>query len=395
MIATMQSWGAHVSLAWWQWMGDMSIQIVAFVVVVAVVDRIWGRYAWPQQRVWLWSLVMLKLLVPPTLISPISVTNVIADIAPDVAAGVSPIDAPLGIAATSSNFLFSVLTVVWLTGLVATLVFGAVRYRRLQGQLRLDCASTLPCELGPAVQRAAQQLGLRSLPRVELSRALRSPAVAGILRPVIYLPRRVIDESTPEQLQHVLMHEMAHIQRRDPLIHALCLLVHAAYWFHPAVWFATRRLATLREEATDRMVASRLAEGRLGYRDTLLSFAERLLDEPGVSQGSTLQPRYGHLGFIHPQSPILSRLAQLERHSTKHATLRRATNGVLVAILLTCVLPMGRPVAAPTVDPIAAGCMVTRLRVMQAMAARDQFVAHSPARDLPARAVAPATASAD
>jgi beta-lactamase regulating signal transducer with metallopeptidase domain len=88
------------------------------------------------------------------------------------------------------------------------------------------------------------------------STACDSPAVVGILRPVIALPARGCDELDDDELASLLAHEEAHLLRRDNLRGFLESLLVAAFWFHPLVWFAQRALGRAREEACDEFVAA-------------------------------------------------------------------------------------------------------------------------------------------
>ncbi len=56
---------------WWQWTAAMSVQLVLVVLVIAGLDRLLRPWIWPQLRAALWMLVVVKLILTPTLVSPI------------------------------------------------------------------------------------------------------------------------------------------------------------------------------------------------------------------------------------------------------------------------------------------------------------------------------------
>ena len=117
----------------------------------------------------------------------------------------------------------------------------------------------------------------RSVPPVIVRDDVRGPCVVGVLRPAVVLPSFMLDRRV--ELEHAVLHELAHVKRRDPLVNALCLGLHLVYWFHPMVWFARRRLATLREVACDARAVA--ASGTPDdYRTTLLRLARELVTEP-------------------------------------------------------------------------------------------------------------------
>jgi beta-lactamase regulating signal transducer with metallopeptidase domain len=80
--------------------------------------------------------------------------------------------------------------------------------------------------------------------------------VFGIFRPVVILPRTVIRELQPEQLQAVLAHEVCHLHRRDNLTAAIHKCVEAIFWFHPLVWWIGANLLRERETACDESVVA-------------------------------------------------------------------------------------------------------------------------------------------
>ena len=104
------------------------------------------------------------------------------------------------------------------------------------------------------------------------------PLACGVLRRVILLPESA-REWQDEHLQAVLLHESAHLHRRDPLWQALTELIRAFFWFHPLVWFVVVRLRLEAESACDRHVlASGIAPER--YAHYLLEIVKMLKNRP-------------------------------------------------------------------------------------------------------------------
>lgn len=104
--------------------------------------------------------------------------------------------------------------------------------------------------------------------------AVRVPAAVGLLRPRILLPPgwRDWDE---DKLRSVLLHELAHLRRRDPLAQLVARLVPCVYWFHPLAWLLPRRIATLAEVAAD-AEALRSVPDRRAYARHLVEIAGAL-----------------------------------------------------------------------------------------------------------------------
>ncbi|MGI4791906.1 MAG: M56 family metallopeptidase [Janthinobacterium lividum] len=110
------------------------------------------------------------------------------------------------------------------------------------------------------------------------------PMTWGWRHPVVLLPTESTDWPQ-DRLQSVLLHEMAHIKRRDWVSHRLADLVCALYWFHPLVWLTARRLRTEGELACDDLVlTSGIAAS--DYARHLLEIAGTLSRVPNQSQAA-------------------------------------------------------------------------------------------------------------
>ena len=110
--------------------------------------------------------------------------------------------------------------------------------------------------------------------QVEESDCTQVPLTTGALRMRLVLPVEWRTWS-PEKLEAVLAHELAHAQRRDPLISLIAAINKCIFWFHPLSWWLERRLALLAEHAAD---DSALAGSRdsQSYARMVLEFASSL-----------------------------------------------------------------------------------------------------------------------
>ncbi len=83
------------------------------------------------------------------------------------------------------------------------------------------------------------------------SQLVRVPTTVGWLRPVILLPASALTGLTPQQLESVLAHELAHIRRHDYLVNFFQVVVETLLFYHPAVWWVSRQVRVEREHACD------------------------------------------------------------------------------------------------------------------------------------------------
>jgi bla regulator protein blaR1 len=133
--------------------------------------------------------------------------------------------------------------------------------------------------------RTAKPLDLSIGVPVVSSPAFIEPGVFGIFRPVLLLPDGIATQLTPAQLEAILAHELCHIRRRDNLAATIHMLVEAAFWFHPLVWWIGARLLEERERACDEEVL-RMGNEPAAYAEGILKICELYLESPcGASLG--------------------------------------------------------------------------------------------------------------
>ncbi len=123
------------------------------------------------------------------------------------------------------------------------------------------------------VERLRRQLGI--LRRVAVVDATTfGPAVLGVLRPVLLLPAAIITELPPDCLEAILAHELAHIRRHDYLVNLVQMLVEAALFFNPAVWWISRQIRREREACCDALAVTATGQP-LTYAEALATWIER------------------------------------------------------------------------------------------------------------------------
>ncbi|MDB6133327.1 MAG: hypothetical protein JWM59_1570 [Verrucomicrobiales bacterium] len=160
---------------------------------------------------------------------------------------------------------------LWLGGAA---LMGVWRLCGLWGTFRLiHRAERAAGALLNQVERMARNCGLRRAPLVKITGRLISPAVAGVLRPVLLLPASALAGLSPRELDFVLAHEFAHLRRQDFLTGLLQSLAETVLFFHPAVWWVSRRMSFEREQACDD-AAMRITGNRRAGAQALARLAE-------------------------------------------------------------------------------------------------------------------------
>ena len=223
---------------------NMSIS-ASWIAVIVLVLRLCLKRAPKWWNVLLWGLVAVRLMLPFSVESPLSLlpcTEFIrpASITSPVQGGIAPVIG--GTAAVASGMdgqlsIWTVLAWVWLFGVLALLLYTAVSTLRLRHRVR-------------------EAVRLRG--NIYQSERIDSPFVLGTLRPAIYLPYHM----DAQDQRHVIAHEQAHLRRGDQLWKPLGFLLLTVHWFNPLMWLSYVLLCRDIELACDETVIKDLGCGQ-------------------------------------------------------------------------------------------------------------------------------------
>ena len=129
------------------------------------------------------------------------------------------------------------------------------------------------------------------------SAAARTPQVFGWLRPVIVVPAAMLARLSTAEFEAVLAHELAHIRRRDYLVNLVQTVVEAVLFYHPAVWWVSRRIREERELCCDDW-AVRVCGDSIAYSKALMKVEEHKWAGALAISGGQLGARIARLlGF--------------------------------------------------------------------------------------------------
>jgi beta-lactamase regulating signal transducer with metallopeptidase domain len=150
----------------------------------------------------------------------------------------------------SSWDAFPWLVEAWLAGVAFFSLRSAGGFLLLEQQRRKQ-STTVNAKILEMCQSLQRRIGLKwSICYCE-GEWLQAPAVIGWFRPIVFLPLRALTGLSQEQLELVVAHELAHIQRLDPFVNVFQVVVEALLFYHPAVWWLNRRIRAEREHCCD------------------------------------------------------------------------------------------------------------------------------------------------
>jgi beta-lactamase regulating signal transducer with metallopeptidase domain len=175
------------------------------------------------------------------------------------------------------------IAAAWATGVVvlaAVHLGGLARLRRF----RQGCARPLPEELQKRLAQLAGRLGVARAVGLYQSAEAAVPMVLGWLRPMIVVPASTLAGLTPQQMDAVLAHELAHVRRHDYLVNLLQTVVETLLFYHPVVWWVSSVVRRERESCCDDLAVAACGD-RLGYAKALATLEE--LRSPSFAMAAT------------------------------------------------------------------------------------------------------------
>lgn len=222
------------------------------------------------------------------------------------------------------------LFVVWCVGVAVSLMQWIFRANVLRRMLRR--CEPLPADQFRLLDHLADARWCdRNLPTVLISDEVDGPFCRQVHRPVVVLPRFLL-EGRGEDLRHVLLHELEHLNTRHPLQLFWQHVAQVVCWFHPSVWSAGTRASLMREYVCDETAAQQGADSA-SYLRTLLHIAERFEKKRNRSA----------IGFVRTPGELAlraRRLAELARQpdGTKQSGWLSRRSAACALVGLTCLL---------------------------------------------------------
>jgi beta-lactamase regulating signal transducer with metallopeptidase domain len=237
-------------------------------------------------------------------------------------------------------------TLVSIAALALGLGWFLHRERSARRALRQWRATDAP-RLLRLLRECGERVGLGGTVELCVVPGLSTPAVAGWWRPAILLPKAIADRFHDDELRLVLLHELIHVRRRDPLTAWLADLAVALHWWNPLAWVVRRALDRWRERSVDAGVLSLVGvEARVRYGRTLLKAWELGGGRAaaGVSSWST---GAGALAMFARGDDLKGRIAMIVKTRDGRGGFRVLFGVVAVAGSLACGLTDAQSPASP------------------------------------------------
>jgi beta-lactamase regulating signal transducer with metallopeptidase domain len=214
------------------------------------------------------------------------------------------------------------LVVVWFAGAVLTALLQLVRILRFR--LQVGRGRPAPASLAETVGELAARIGVAP-PPVSVVPGLASPVVWGLGRPRLVWPAALLGRLSPDGERSAVVHELAHLRRRDHWVGWLELAASCVWWWSPLFWHVRRQVGRAAELACDAWVVEVLPAARRAYAEALLEVCEL------VSRRAAPAPALG-MGGARPE--IERRLTMILRESVPSRLPVRAVFGAVLLALI-------------------------------------------------------------
>ncbi len=189
----------------------------------------------------------------------------------------------------------SYLLVAWAFGIAVSMLRVTAGLWRVR-QLRERCLEMDLASLDPAIARRLQEYQVSRRVKLCVSREVSVPTAIGFFRPAVIFPASLVSQLSCEEMDVILLHELAHLRRRDDWTNLAQKIVKAVFFFHPAVWWIENRLALEREMACDDIVLAEKLSPKT-YASLLISFTEKLQRARSLALVNGLVSRFCQLSL--------------------------------------------------------------------------------------------------
>lgn len=216
-----------------------------------------------------------------------------------------------------------------------------------------------------AIRRGARHWPAAYEYPVLLSDRVRVPLAVGFLRPAIVLPEQLVTQLGAEELETIVVHEVAHLRRYDVWTNALARIAQALAAVNPVAWFAMRRLSLEREVACDDWVVARTGAGD-AFAHTLFALATTARGRAPLAAASVFGSRHSVVVRIERLLESGPRRLRLSRPALAAALALFAVialAGQFVSPVLAYEAPRG-PIARSSASLSGAGCAVPNRGIM-------------------------------
>lgn len=222
---------------------------------------------------------------------------------------------------------------IWLIGVsfMTLRMMGGFSYLIWLNKVSTD---PLPLEVNLFLELKRKEAGVKRIIG-KLSTQIQSPIVFGHFKPILLFPFALLSKLTPEQIEAVILHELAHIKRNDYILNIFQIFIEVVFYFHPVTWWLTSIIKREREHICDDEAAGKELNQKLSYAKALL-----IIQENNTISG------IGSLAFAKKPSEMYLRIKRILEPSKNVNFMEKTTLGILMLGLALGMFWQQKPIFA-------------------------------------------------
>ncbi|MBD1421187.1 M56 family metallopeptidase [Sphingobacterium chuzhouense] len=274
---------------------------------------------------------------------------------------------------TSSSFshalhpLLPWMSSLYVLGLSFQFIIFSSSLSRLH-YLKTRGLSTIPIRWNQSFQDICYRLQIKQHIQFHLSEKISVPMVIGHLKPIILFPVAFVNNLELEQVESIVIHELAHIKRRDYLFNLFKVAMETILFFNPFVWLLSRYIETEREHACDDIV--------MKWTPSSIAYAQALMSVELLK--NTAAPIHA-MAAVGKKHHLLHRIQRITNMEKKHINARQH----LIAVVLCSFALVTIAWISPTEKQITVAEEITMLPAVENPAVTYQIPAPPAAPDYP------------
>ncbi|OPH57658.1 hypothetical protein BC351_03845 [Paenibacillus ferrarius] len=265
------------------WVWSVSAMASVLVVFIIVMQKVLKAHLKPRWHYILWLLVILRLIMPWSPESKLSIYNWVGT--PEVVQSVVHFDQAEPALRTDEHespgaktqILYRILLAAWLLGVVLLGTYTLSINLKFARKLKQETEAITDERIRQLFRQCKKRMGIQGHIALVASDELASPSLFGFMKPQLIMPTVLLQNLNDEQLQHVFLHELAHSKRKDIWVNGFMHALLIIHWFNPILWYAYRRMREDQEIASDALALSCLAPDKSqAYGYTLITLLESI-----------------------------------------------------------------------------------------------------------------------
>jgi beta-lactamase regulating signal transducer with metallopeptidase domain len=323
-----------------------SWQATVLILLVLAVQWVLGQRLSPRWRSGLWLLVVVRLALPWTAPSAVSLFNFLSFsrasgavvtarstagapgplvLQPTAVALAEMPAQPAAVAAAVApkfSIRLSWLPLVWAAGAFALGLGLLITHYRLARRVT-PCRPLIDALVMNLLEDCKQLMGVSVPVALVETAAVDGPCLFGVLRPRLLLPPGFTHGFSCDELRHVFLHELGHVKRHDILLGWVMAFLQILHWFNPLVWLAFARMRVDRELACDALALSHAEDQEnKPYGLTIVKLLEGFSDSVRVPSLA---------GIVEDKQQMKTRISMI-------AKFQKTNRGTVLAAILVIVL---------------------------------------------------------